>query len=130
MSYNTRQLEQALADLARKGKNVRHLVDTADARRMGRSEDMDVMSVDEDDRGDIRGKVQGLTDEYDVHIIPVWFKTGGYKFRCSCPDHRDRCHQVGPCKHTLAVAQVWLEEARGQYRMILDARDDLVEEDA
>lgn len=54
----------------------------------------------------ITGRVQGVERMYDVRITTA--PRRGY--HCTCPDSRRRGRQVGPCKHTLALARHRLDE--------------------
>lgn len=54
--------------------------------------------------GRILGKVQGVEAVYHPRITV----TPRRAFACDCPDSKRRGRQVGPCKHTLALARHWL----------------------
>lgn len=105
-----------------RGKHVRSLVDSADARRVRRADQqIDVDEVLDGVDGVIRSTVLSSegTLQYDVAITPVTAQGDRYDWRwsCTCPDASKGVH--GPCKHTIAVAEYWLEEqARPMFRFL------------
>ncbi|MDB4278160.1 SWIM zinc finger domain-containing protein [Deltaproteobacteria bacterium] len=105
-----------------RGKHVRELVDAADARRADRADrQIDVDEVLAGTDGLIRSTVQSSEGnrQYNVVITPVTAQGDRYDWRwaCTCPDASKGVH--GPCKHTIAVAEHWLDEqARPQFRFL------------
>ena len=105
-----------------RGKHVRSLVDSADARRADRADrQIDVDEVLDGTDGCIRSTVWSAEGErqYDVTITPVTPRGDHFDWRwsCTCPDASKGIH--GPCKHTIAVADHWLEDqARPMFRFL------------
>lgn len=126
------KLQEELDHLTTRGKHVRSLVDGADSRRSARADDEIDVSVDDildGTDGVIRCRVWGSDGEheYDVTITPItkpWDRFD-YRWSCTCPDaQKAHQHGRGPCKHVIAVAQVWLaEQARPMYRFLKSLLD-------
>jgi hypothetical protein len=107
-----------------RGKHVRSLVDSADARRAQRADEQIEISHEVLDGVDgvIRSTVWSSTGgnrQYSVTITPVTAQGDHHDWRwsCTCPDASKGVH--GPCKHTIAVADHWLsEQARPMFRFL------------
>ena len=128
------QLDQAEEKLTQWENAVRRLLDLGTVgrrnrlgeNRLDRADDVTVSEVSEfvtygytTDR--VTAKVQGTACTYDVRIT-VTQKARGY--HCTCRDSQERGRQVGPCKHTLALAERLQEnELVVEARNIQDERD-------
>ena len=89
------------------------LMQIGERRRTERSEKVPVEVLGfeyiDDSRGKgIMGRVQGVGDIYAVRILTyVPLGQGRRVYHCTCEDSKRRGREVGPCKHTLALARVW-----------------------
>lgn len=81
------------------------LIAAGEARRMDRSGSIQVQSADFDGKA-VGGTVKGVGDNYRVKITLAPRRA----WSCTCPDKAQRGRQVGPCKHTLALAKYWLND--------------------
>lgn len=98
------------------------LLALADPKRQERSSKNPVEVLDhnliEGDSLGIQGRVQGVHGVYDVYVT---LKAGRRAYRCSCPDSLRRGREVGPCKHTFALAKAWRTELNKEPEMIKTA---------
>lgn len=81
------------------------LLGKGEGRRIDRSEKNPVRVLSlERDKDQICGLVQGASSQYQVRI-----RYSPRSHHCECYDSRQRGREVGPCKHTLALARRRLE---------------------
>lgn len=80
------------------------LISKGEARRLGRTSDIRVTRADFDGNR-VTARVIGTTGQYDTRITVR--PTPGH--RCTCPDWQKNGPRVGPCKHVLRLAEVWLD---------------------
>ncbi len=80
------------------------LIAKGEAGRARRSlKKIEVLEVTlKDDR--IQAVVRGVTDVYNPRITVKPHRS----FACNCPDSQRQAVDVGPCKHTIALARYWL----------------------
>lgn len=83
---------------------VNRLIAKGEARRLGRTSDIRLLDKDFDGNK-VWARVQGTTGRYDARITIR--PTPG--FNCTCPDRALNGPRVGPCKHVLRLAEVWLD---------------------
>lgn len=94
-------------------ESAERLMQIGERRRTERSEKVPVEVLGfeyvDDTRGKgIEGRVQGVGDIYEVRILTyVPLGQGRRVYRCTCEDSKRRGREVGPCKHTLALARIW-----------------------
>lgn len=86
-------------------QDLTDLINAAESRRAGRVEQVRVVGVAQDGKT-YHAVVEGSRGAMYAVRITTGTKRG---FRCSCRDCSDRGRQVGPCKHTLAVAHHLLD---------------------
>lgn len=90
-------------------ETVGSLLDLGEHYRMQRSkrrsiEILKVSQIEDDGVRAVMARVRGVNDIYNVRIR--FTSVAGHSwFHCTCPDTTQRGHSVGPCKHTLALAQ-------------------------
>lgn len=104
----------AIRILLTEAETLERLLKVGEKRRTERSErvPIEVLSHRRDytPRGHvIDGAIQGVRNVYAAHVRfnP---ERGERAFQCSCEDARRRGHQVGPCKHVLALGRVRYDE--------------------
>jgi len=120
-NLTTAELNNLLADLLVRGQTVAQIVEDAEPRRRGRAPKVNVTTARTDDDETVYGECVGNSSgkTYQISIDP---STG--KHHCNCPDHQQRSHRIGPCKHIIAVATCWLEgEARPTYRYYAEKKE-------
>lgn len=85
------------------------LLGKGEVRRVDRSEKnpVKVLSLEQGE-DQICGLVQGTSARYRVRI-----RYSPRSHHCECYDSRQRGRQVGPCKHTLALARYRMETLEG-----------------
>lgn len=89
-------------------------------RRLDRIADIRVKSYKVDDPDNpqvITSVVQGTTDLYNTQLI-LGPRRG---HRCTCPDWQKNGPTVGPCKHVLAVGEVWRKRVEIAFYKFQDA---------
>lgn len=67
--------------------------------------------------GKIVARMQGVAKVYHTRITPETATTKR-SYHCSCPDSRRRGREVGPCKHTLALARHWRDHIQSDVERI------------
>lgn len=92
-------------DLAATSATLDRLIAAGEARRLGRTSDIKVMSPRFDGQK-LTSTMQGRTGVYDTRI--TFLPRAGH--HCTCPDWQQRGRQVGPCKHVLALGEYWRDE--------------------
>lgn len=101
-------LEGWVDTLAFLQSTLKALIVAGEARRLGRTSDIKILSQKgyPPRDGKVEAVMQGTTGKYDTRIT---FKPQrGH--HCTCPDWQKRGRQVGPCKHVLALGRYWLDE--------------------
>lgn len=96
-------VQQLRDELALQESTMEALIAAGEARRLDRSERIQVRSA-RLESGVILGDIRGQTDDYKARIT-LKPKRG---FNCTCPDKMERGYQVGPCKHVLALGKFWM----------------------
>jgi hypothetical protein len=109
MTYTLDTLNDLLGYHMVRGVAVRTMVKDADPRRVQRAAKVNVTTARTDDDETVYGECVGNSSKRTYQIVIRPQPVGDEKpCECSCPDNRQRGREVGPCKHIVAVANIWL----------------------
>lgn len=110
-----------------RGVVVRGMVRDAEPRRVQRAAKVNVTTARTDDDETVYGECVGNSSGNTYQIVIRPQPVGDEKpYECGCADYRKRGHEVGPCKHIIAVAQHWLDgEVYPTYRYYQDKKAEM-----
>lgn len=82
---------------------LNRLITKGESRRLGRSDGILVRNV-RYSSGRVQAEVKGSSEHYQTRIT---FTPPGH--HCTCVDWAKNGARVGPCKHVLRLAELWLD---------------------
>lgn len=115
-------------DLANQVTVMEALIAAGEARRLGRTTDIKVKSVNpvrggQGELTQLQAVMAGLTDDYRTRIT-IAPKRGHF---CTCPDWEQNGRRVGPCKHVLALGQYGLTQVTAEADRLQDGLVSILE---